>query len=146
MESSPHGTFINKHTRAVVVSFTIYNANFNTFSVVRYLVEWGASGFIVPSSSYEGAVIIQDGSAKTSAILVCGMVTNLFIVAFYSWCVLCWLRISAGVLRVPLCLLLPHLVHPAPPSSGPGAGSFFMQFYNLVPLRLVVMFIGVMSA
>ena len=47
-----HHKWITRGTRAIMIDFTVYNANINLFCVVRLLLEFPATGGVIPSFRY----------------------------------------------------------------------------------------------
>jgi hypothetical protein len=51
--------WLNRGTRAVLLDFTVYNANINLFCQIKLMVEFPASGGAVPSKSFSTVKLIR---------------------------------------------------------------------------------------
>lgn len=75
--------FIDEQTRAVFIDFTVYNPNLNLFGAIRLLLEFPASGGIIPSATIRVLDLVRnslDGDMMMGSVTV--MALEFSIVAF----------------------------------------------------------------
>lgn len=63
--------WITRGTRAVIIDFTVYNANVNLFCVIKLIVEFLPTGGMLPTSSFRTVKLIRYVSDYDYFILVC---------------------------------------------------------------------------
>ena len=71
--------WINRGTRAVMVDFTVYNANINLFCVVNFLFEFPATGGILPSATYKTVKLLRYVNSSDYFIMACEFIYIMFI-------------------------------------------------------------------
>ncbi|OWF42403.1 polycystic kidney disease 2-like 1 protein isoform X1 [Mizuhopecten yessoensis] len=74
--------WIDRGTRAVFIDFTVYNANINLFCVVRFLVEFPATGGAIPSWTFRTVKLIRYVTVQDYFIMACECIFVLFIVYY----------------------------------------------------------------
>lgn len=65
--------FIDMKTRVVFVSFSFYNMNLNMFGVVRLVVEFGATGDVVPTFDVLSSRLLQVRGDDVFAFCLCSV-------------------------------------------------------------------------
>ena len=74
--------WIDKHTRAVFVEFTVYNPNVNFFCIATILVEFAANGGALQSYRFEPAVLLTYRSHAMVFQVICEFAFFAFTVGF----------------------------------------------------------------
>ncbi|XP_033734192.1 polycystic kidney disease 2-like 1 protein isoform X2 [Pecten maximus] len=74
--------WIDRGTRAVFIDFTVYNANINLFCVIRFLVEFPATGGAIPSWTFRTVKLIRYVTVQDYFIMACECIFVLFIVYY----------------------------------------------------------------
>ncbi|CAF3951966.1 unnamed protein product [Rotaria sp. Silwood2] len=74
--------WITLGTRAILVDFTVYNANLNLFCQVQLMFEFPAVGGVVTSSKFRAVKLIRYVNAFDYFVLACEMIFLLFIVYY----------------------------------------------------------------
>ncbi|KAK4314860.1 hypothetical protein Pmani_013883 [Petrolisthes manimaculis] len=70
--------WINKHTRAVILEFSTYNANVNLFTKCTVMAEFNEGGGITPTWSFEPIQLLREQGISGKVIMLCEV---LFLVA-----------------------------------------------------------------
>jgi len=71
--------WIDRGTRVVFIDFTVYNANVNLFCVIRFVVEFPATGGAIPSWQFRTVKLIRYVSTYDYFLLACEVLYILFI-------------------------------------------------------------------
>ena len=71
--------WLDRGTRAVFVDFTVYNANINLFCVIRLLMEFPATGGLIPSWTFRTVKLIRYVTVSDYFVMACECIFCLFI-------------------------------------------------------------------
>ena len=71
-----------RSTRAVMVDFTVYNANINLFCVINFLFEFPATGGVLSSSTFNSVKLLRYVSSFDYILMACECVYILFIIYY----------------------------------------------------------------
>ncbi|XP_038197320.1 polycystin-2 isoform X2 [Arvicola amphibius] len=74
--------WLDRGTRATFIDFSVYNANINLFCVVRLLVEFPATGGVVPSWQFQPVKLIHYATAFDFFLAACEIIFCLFILYY----------------------------------------------------------------
>ncbi|XP_075716827.1 polycystin-2 isoform X2 [Rhinoderma darwinii] len=74
--------WLDRGTRAVFIDFTVYNANINLFCIIRFLVEFPATGGLVTSSQFQTVKLIHYVSTYDYFLAACEIAFCLFILYY----------------------------------------------------------------
>ncbi|GAB6019631.1 TRP-like ion channel Pkd2 [Chamberlinius hualienensis] len=74
--------WITRGTRVVFVDFTVYNANINLFCVIKLVMEFPATGGVIPSFSFRTVKLIRYVTVFDYFILACEIIFCFFIVYY----------------------------------------------------------------
>ncbi|XP_028723150.1 polycystin-2 [Peromyscus leucopus] len=74
--------WLDRGTRATFIDFSVYNANINLFCVVRLLVEFPATGGVVPSWQFQPVKLIRYVTAFDFFLAACEIIFCFFILYY----------------------------------------------------------------
>ncbi|KAH0510594.1 Polycystin-2 [Microtus ochrogaster] len=74
--------WLDRGTRATFIDFSVYNANINLFCVVRLLVEFPATGGVVPSWQFQPVKLTHYATAFDFFLAACEIIFCLFILYY----------------------------------------------------------------
>lgn len=74
--------WLDRGTRAVFIDFTVYNANINLFCVIRLVLEFPATGGVIPSWNFRTVKLIRYVSASDYFVMACECIFALFIIYY----------------------------------------------------------------
>ncbi|XP_031192915.1 polycystin-2 isoform X1 [Mastomys coucha] len=74
--------WLDRGTRAAFIDFSVYNANINLFCVVRLLVEFPATGGVVPSWQFQPVKLIHYVTAFDFFLAACEVIFCFFILYY----------------------------------------------------------------
>ncbi|KAL1789532.1 polycystin-2 [Sigmodon hispidus] len=74
--------WLDRGTRATFIDFSVYNANINLFCVVRLLVEFPATGGVVPSWQFQPVKLISYVTAFDFFLAACEIIFCFFILYY----------------------------------------------------------------
>ncbi|KAJ7316448.1 hypothetical protein JRQ81_002610 [Phrynocephalus forsythii] len=75
-------SWITRGTRAVFIDFSMYNANVNLFCIVRLLVEFPATGGVIPSWQFHSVKLLRYVTYYDYFLASCEVIFCLFIFTF----------------------------------------------------------------
>ncbi|PVD39586.1 hypothetical protein C0Q70_02221 [Pomacea canaliculata] len=74
--------WVRRGTRAVFIDFTVYNANINLFCVIRLLVEFPATGGVIPSWTLRTVKLIRYVTIGDYFVMACEVIFCIFILYY----------------------------------------------------------------
>ncbi|XP_055450507.1 polycystin-2 [Psammomys obesus] len=74
--------WLDRGTRATFVDFSVYNANINLFCVVRLLVEFPATGGVVPSWHFQPVKLVRYVTAFDFFLAACEVIFCVFVLYY----------------------------------------------------------------
>nr|XP_045585124.1 polycystic kidney disease protein 1-like 2 [Procambarus clarkii] len=85
LQTMPAMGWIDKYTRAVLVEFSIYNANVNLFSTCSIVAEFIEGGGVTPSWRFEPVQLIQNPGSFGYIETLCQLIFVIVTVIFTLW-------------------------------------------------------------
>ncbi|VUZ41808.1 unnamed protein product, partial [Hymenolepis diminuta] len=77
-----NGKWLGESTRAIIIDFTLYNANLNFFCVSQLLFETPFTGGVISSAHIRPLHLLRQNSPAEYAIFICEIISLIF-VAYY---------------------------------------------------------------
>uniref|UniRef100_A0A8D0S520 Polycystin-2 n=1 Tax=Sus scrofa TaxID=9823 RepID=A0A8D0S520_PIG len=74
--------WLDRGTRAMFIDFSVYNANINLFCVIRLLVEFPATGGVIPSWQFQPVKLIQYVTTFDFFLAACEIIFCFFILYY----------------------------------------------------------------
>jgi hypothetical protein len=75
-------TWVGRGTRAVMIDFTVYNANVNLFSIIKLIFEFPASGGCFPHSNFQTLKLIRYVTPTDKFVQICEYIYVVFILYY----------------------------------------------------------------
>ncbi|KAL9957104.1 hypothetical protein ACROYT_G038703 [Oculina patagonica] len=82
LEKLQDNIWVERHTRAVLTEFTIYNAQSNLFCIVTLVAEFPATGGVIPHTSIQTARLYDFTDNTMFLVLACESIFVMFILFF----------------------------------------------------------------
>uniref|UniRef100_A0A5K3F9S6 PKD_channel domain-containing protein n=1 Tax=Mesocestoides corti TaxID=53468 RepID=A0A5K3F9S6_MESCO len=110
-----HGLWVGKSTRAIILDFTLYNANLNFFCVGQILFETPYTGGVIASADFRTMYLLRQHSVAEYVIFVCELTLLAFVIYYV----------------VVDCIKIKKL-----------GLAYFCQFWNLLALGIIALSIA----
>lgn len=106
--------FVDDRTRALFLTFTLYNVNFNLFMFCNFVTEFGPTGIVVPSQLCRAAPLLPGSNSSPGGLATLSNIVLCVLILVYLY------RLVVKEVR-GLSSRAPHGVPPPPLSSSPAS-------------------------